>query len=523
MRAGAGTEGTSAAEASLAAAASLLAGLLVLALRPGVPLDEVRYLQILSESRGFLQLSVDGRPYLDKPPLPFWLARAIAWTGLDPSLALRALPALGTAATVWLVGRLARRLGVPYAAAVQAALLLPFLYGQYLLVDPLFVACIWAALVAWSERRDGLAAVAAAAAGLTKGPVAWLFLAPLFWAARPLRGARARALPRALAVLASSLAPLALWAGLVGVAGGAQVREDLWWGRWAGRVRDSFAHVEPPAFYLPVLMVGLLPLTPLFILGWSARRSGAPAPVEPSVAPRGMAASLLVLVVFSAMSGKQPHYLLPLFPVAALALGSILQRVPAAPTWLRFGAAAHAACVCAAAAAAFTRRASVLERYGDYGRELAASWDWIALLLATTVLAGLAALVLAARPWAPRAVLGVVLLVNTVLLAPVHVAAGRVGLPARLAAAVKAAGPETPVAIYGQRLDGLLSWSTRRNDLEHCDTPESLRAFGERSPGGLVIAVKSRIGELAELGLEHLLTDQARGWPIGLFRVTGGS
>jgi len=523
MRAAAGSERYSRAETAAAALASLSAGLLVLALRRGVPLDEVRYLEVLRESRGWLRLTVDGHPYLDKPPLLFWLARLLASTGLEPALALRALPALATATTVWLVGRLARRLGVAHAAAVQAVLLLPFLYGQYLLVDPLFVACIWGAVAAWSERRDGLASAAAAAAGLTKGPVAWLFLAPLFWAARPLRGERARELPRAVIVLTSALLPLVLWAAGVGLTGGPSVREDLWWGRWAGRVHDSFAHVEPPWFYLPVLLVGFLPLTPLFALRGAVGRAGDRAPLVRVVARRALGSVLLVVLAFSAMSGKQPHYLLPLFPVAALALGSILQRAPAAPTWLRFAAAAQAACVCAAGAAAFVRRGSVLERYGEYGRDLAGSADWIALLLATTVFSGLVALVLVARPWAPRAVLASLLLVDTALLAPVHLAADRVAHPARLAAAVASAGPETPVAVYGQRLDGLLSWSTQRTDLEHCDSRACLRAFLERSPGGLVIVAKSRIAELGELGLEHLLTDQARGWPIALFRVPGGS
>src|SRR5262245_34563251 len=100
-------------DGTAAALTALACGLLAIWLRPPLPVDETRYLEVFRESlRGSpLLLHLGGEPYAEKPPLLFWLARALTWLSLPPDFALRCLPPLACAATVIFVQRLGRRLG----------------------------------------------------------------------------------------------------------------------------------------------------------------------------------------------------------------------------------------------------------------------------------------------------------------------------------------------------------------------------------------------------------------------------
>jgi len=81
-------------------------------------------------------------------------------------------------------------------------------------------------------------------------------------------------------------------------------------------------------YFLPMLAIGLLPWTGVFV--WGIRRSWN----EP-VAPQAFAWtrfcliwSAFVLVFFSMSGSKLPSYILPIFPAAALVLGVQLERMP---------------------------------------------------------------------------------------------------------------------------------------------------------------------------------------------------
>ncbi|HWR78100.1 MAG TPA: glycosyltransferase family 39 protein, partial [Thiobacillus sp.] len=94
------------------------------------------------------------------------------------------------------------------------------------------------------------------------------------------------------------------------------------WGQTANRMVESFAHRRPFWWYLPLLPLLLFPwfVWPEF---WQAlahhRRAGL---------DRGMrfclAWMLPVFIAFSFISGKQPHYLVPLFPAFALLAARVL-------------------------------------------------------------------------------------------------------------------------------------------------------------------------------------------------------
>jgi 4-amino-4-deoxy-L-arabinose transferase-like glycosyltransferase len=159
---------------------------------------------------------------------------------------------------------------------------------------------------------------------LTKGPVILLNLLPVtvlaLWWNPGLRWGRWFA-GVGLAVLLGAAIALA-WAIPAGIAGGEAYRNAIFWGQTANRMVESFAHRRPFWWYLPLLP---LLLFPWFVWPglWKAlahhRRAGL---------DRGtrfcLAWMLPVFVAFSFISGKQPHYLVPLFPAFALLAARVL-------------------------------------------------------------------------------------------------------------------------------------------------------------------------------------------------------
>jgi len=88
------------------------------------------------------------------------------------------------------------------------------------------------------------------------------------------------------------------------------------WGQTTGRVVESFAHRRPFWWYLPLLPVVLFPWS-LWSPLWRAVRERFRAGWD-----SGERLTLLLaasgLVIFSVISGKQLHYLLPVFPALSL-------------------------------------------------------------------------------------------------------------------------------------------------------------------------------------------------------------
>ncbi|HTG11287.1 MAG TPA: glycosyltransferase family 39 protein, partial [Candidatus Eisenbacteria bacterium] len=95
---------------------------------------------------GWITPHLNGVPYFDKPPLPYWLmAGAFAWLGPTETAArlVSALSAVAVAVLTALIGgRLASaRVGL-MAGLMVAANLEMFLFGRMVKPDMLFVACI---------------------------------------------------------------------------------------------------------------------------------------------------------------------------------------------------------------------------------------------------------------------------------------------------------------------------------------------------------------------------------------------
>ena len=323
----------------------LLAALAAVAIlaRPLTPIDETRYVSVAWEMwlRGdFLVPFKNGETYSHKPPLMFWMFQA-GWAlfGVNDWWPRLVMP-LFSAGALGLTFLLARRLWPQHAglggqaALVLVGTLLWILFSTSVMFDILLTFWVLlgmhGVLSAADGRRRGfvMLGIAIGLGVLTKGPVILLnlllitALAP--WWNPGLKWGRWFG-GVVLAVLLGAAIALA-WAIPAGLAGGEAYRNAIFWGQTANRMVESFAHRRPFWWYLPLLPLLLFPwfVWPGF---WKAlahhRRAGL---------DRGtrfcLAWMLPVFIAFSFISGKQPHYLVPLFPAFALLTARVLADRP---------------------------------------------------------------------------------------------------------------------------------------------------------------------------------------------------
>lgn len=320
----------------LAVAWALLVGA-ALALRPILPVDETRYVSVAWEmwTRGdFLVPYLNGAAYSHKPPLLFWLFH-LGWGLLGVNdWWPRLVPALFALANLGLAARLARRLwpdrpGIARAApAVLLGFLLWSVYTTLVMFDMLVAFCVLLALLgleaAW--RRGGfrpwLQVGGALGLGiLAKGPVALLIplfvalLAPWWGKEIPREGRRASLWWPQLAGAVALTAAIALaWALPAAAAGGPEYANAILVSQTEERMVHSFAHGRPEWWYLALLPALLFPYSAWPPLWKAVFRCRA---LDPG-ARFCLAWIVPGLIAFSLISGKQPHYLLPLMPAFAL-------------------------------------------------------------------------------------------------------------------------------------------------------------------------------------------------------------
>ncbi|MSR63868.1 MAG: hypothetical protein EXS08_15695 [Planctomycetes bacterium] len=485
-------------------------GLAVVFLRPPLPIDETRYLEVFRESLdgSALLLRLLGEPYAEKPPLLFWLARALATLGAPAEFALRCLPALTSALVVCFAARVGRRLGLASVAWLQAALLMPALASQFLIFDALLAACVWGAVDAWSARRDGRAWFWSSAALLAKGPVAFLFLVPYFWCTSELRGVE-RARRAAARILLLALLPLAAWALGAAYLGGPEFADALLWKRWAGRVLSSPDHARPRWFYAPVVLFGSLPAS--FVL---LRRDAGQRPDW----NRRLGFTVLgLLLVFTLISGKQAHYLVPLAPALALLAAAALERDPHALVWLRHGVRALLGILLAGLAVGAWILPGEVGGVSTRGSAWIESGAWKPLFAAAAlVVAG--ALVLVGRARGPRSLCALTLGALGACMLVVHPAAGKLLYPHDLAAALRRA-PEQPLAFLGSSQHGLYELLAGRGGLEKLRDREALEAWCLAHPEGLVVSEVEELHDSIPATLELVTRDVVHRSPLLVLRA----
>ncbi len=326
-----------------------------LTLRTVIPIDETRYLSVAWEMwwrHSQWVPYLNGHTYDGKPPLLFWLME-LGWLvfGVHAWWARLVSPLAGLAA-LWLTARISRRLWPDdeRTAALAPTILLGTFYWAVFtsatMFDLLLAACALTAILGllrvWRGAARGGFALAGLGLGLgilAKGPVVFIpvlavgLLAP-WW----MKGGRPAGLTwgawyRGLGAATLIAAGIALlWLIPMAIQGGLHYFIDMTWHQTAGYTVHSFSHRRPWWWYLPLLPVLLFPWA-LWPDAWRALGAVARRLDRPEVR-LCLAWSLPVLVVFSLISGKQPHYLLPIFPPLALLLARALTASPPPPTRL---------------------------------------------------------------------------------------------------------------------------------------------------------------------------------------------
>lgn len=304
--------------------------------------DEGRYAQIPREmlAKGeWVVPHLQGQPYLDKPPLLYWLVMAsYSLFGVSEASA-RLIPALavhGTILLVYLLGRRAWGERTAYWAAQLLSVAPVFVgMGRLLILDGLLTFWVTLAVFATYEAIRGttfqrrwwyLAALAVGFGVLTKGPIPLLLLVPPVWLHRRLSGKpiplRKRDLVGFLAVVMAVNLPWYL---------AILFRQPIFlkyffWEHNILRFIKPFDHLQPVWYYMPIVLAGLLPTTVLLYA--LARYLLAGNPEQAATRTPTFGFSLLVGVwcvgFFSVSGSKLPTYILPAFPFLFLAMGHFI-------------------------------------------------------------------------------------------------------------------------------------------------------------------------------------------------------
>ncbi len=320
---------------------SLLALWLVLVVvslfsRSYIPIDETRYVTVAWNMwlRGdYLVPFLNGEAYSHKPPLLFWLMN-LGWAvfGVNDWWP-RLVPSLFALGSAWLTADLARRLWPQDGQASRVAPMI--LLGSALwtvfttatmfdmMVAFFTLLGVLGIVMAWQGRaRSGWALVGLAIGGglLAKGPTILLQILPLavlapWWMAGQAPQWRRWYLGMLTSLLMGALIALA-WAIPAGIRGGEVYQHAIFWGQTADRMVNSFAHRRPLWWYVPLMPVMLFPWL-LWLPVWRgflAMRQH----MHDSGVRLCLAWFFPVFVAFCFISGKQMHYLLPIFPAFSL-------------------------------------------------------------------------------------------------------------------------------------------------------------------------------------------------------------
>jgi dolichol-phosphate mannosyltransferase len=311
---------------------------------PLVDPDEGRYAEIsreMLESGDYIVPTQFGKPYLDKPPLLYWLtATSFQVFGISETAA-RLVPALSALATIMAVYVLGARLFGHTTAWLAGLALLSccgfLLSGRFVFIDTLLtlfttVGILTGCLACRESKlhfRWWVASALACALGmLAKGPIAVVLCVPPLLAGRWLTGL--------------SSVRMKYWALFAGIVGTISVpwflmvdaRQpgflfDFVWTHHFDRFRTGLAHEEAWWYYVPVLLVCMAPCSILFpAVATFILDSSKAARAERSwdLGLLVLAAGWIVLL-FSCSACKLPPYVLPAIPLICLITGRGLEVI----------------------------------------------------------------------------------------------------------------------------------------------------------------------------------------------------
>lgn len=315
---------------------------------PALEISEPRYLTASWEMhvRGdYILPTLNFEPYHHKPPLLMWLING-SWAIFGYNVwAARVVMGGIMLALLWVTRHLARALWPQnsdvglYAPFVLLLSPIMLTYGGQIMFDTLITLIATCALIVVWRQAHGptwpntiLLGLLLALGGLAKGPMILLFVLPALllipvWRISADRSYTwAKWYGMALAAILLGVGGALLWAIPAAIRGGPDYAEMIFWGQSAGRVVKSFAHQKPFWFYLPIMAAYIAPLLlwPSFWRGvWQARLHDS--------ALRFLLISIgIPFLIFSVISGKQTHYIMPLFPAVVVLLTCLILRVRSA-------------------------------------------------------------------------------------------------------------------------------------------------------------------------------------------------
>jgi 4-amino-4-deoxy-L-arabinose transferase-like glycosyltransferase len=307
--------------------------------------DEPRYAAIgraMAATGDWITPRLWGQPWFEKPALLYWMTAAGFKLGLGPDLAPRLPVALMSVVfLIYFFVVLRREFGhrvAWYSGTILATSAGWLVYSHVAITDlPLSAAFAAAMLLAgFSEPRASASRLVAAGvllglAVLAKGLVPLVLFVPALWFLRH----RIRDLVLIFSAAALVATP---WYVLVTVRNGVPFLEEFFWKQHFDRfVSNALLHGRPFWFYVPVLLAGLFPWTPLLALLFKRH------------AYRDRRAQFLLawfawgFIFFSASRNKLPGYLLPLLPPLATLIGIAAAEAGArSPTMMALLAASAA-------------------------------------------------------------------------------------------------------------------------------------------------------------------------------------
>lgn len=302
--------------------------------------DEPRYAAIAHEmavSGDWVTPRLWGEPWFEKPALLYWMGALSEVLGVGGDLAIRVPVALASF-TFLIAFYVLVRNSFGQQEADGATVLLATAagwaaYSQVGVFDLPLTAATGLALLAllpWVENPQDKRLLPLFGAALGFGMLAKGLVAPAIATLAVLPVCRDRGIGAVARDLfsARTLLPFAVvtlpWYGLCYWRNGAIFLEEFVWRHHLLRlVSSELQHEQPWWFYLPVILLGLAPWTPLI--------AGTLLSTEWRSNPRMRflgAWALGVLVLFSVSTNKLPGYVLPAIPPLCLIAGTGLRRAP---------------------------------------------------------------------------------------------------------------------------------------------------------------------------------------------------
>ncbi len=310
--------------------------------RPIWIIDETRYLSVAWEmwdKSSFLVPLLNGEPYHHKPPFIFWLVH-LNWSlfGVNET-SIRFIPMLFGFGTLILAYRLYLTLwkedvqGAQNTLLILAGTLIFTFYNSLFMFDIILTFWVFVGVLGMVQAVQKqtllpfvLISLSFGFGILTKGPVILVHLLPLlllasYWSAQKID--KTVYLKFLFAFLGGVVIAL-FWAIPAGIEGGEAYQHAIFWGQTADRMVNSFAHQRAIWWYLALL--------PLLLFPWAFHKALYTSFRQTTI-DHGLKMLLIwmlsALLIFSFISGKQVHYILP--EIAAFSLFCARVLTTAAP------------------------------------------------------------------------------------------------------------------------------------------------------------------------------------------------